>query len=110
MRQSEHEGSTSATEERGDQAMEEENEMRDTYRVFMKPESPLNLLDQMSLTDMCLVNDTGCLGVLPDYKRQRQVPFKRKMRIRIVNGTSNDPENRVTLMFLNPLLHIGADG
>ncbi|KAK3283075.1 hypothetical protein CYMTET_9218 [Cymbomonas tetramitiformis] len=57
----------------------EEEDMCEAYRALMNARSPLNTLNRMTIAEMSDVNadqDNERLGILPDFKRQRQMPFQ----------------------------------
>ncbi|KAK3251505.1 hypothetical protein CYMTET_39155 [Cymbomonas tetramitiformis] len=59
--------------------------------------------------DMCRANTDQAndrLAILTDFKRQRQMPHKRRMRLGIVTGKARDDDEMLTFLFLNPQLRM----
>ncbi|KAK3282441.1 hypothetical protein CYMTET_9818 [Cymbomonas tetramitiformis] len=86
-----------------------EEDMREAYHTLMDARSPLNTLDQMTVADMCRANADQAndrLAILPDFKRQRQLSHRRRMRLGIVTGTARDDNPMLTFLFLNPQLRM----
>ncbi|KAK3259318.1 hypothetical protein CYMTET_31679 [Cymbomonas tetramitiformis] len=86
-----------------------DEDMCDAYHALVDVRSPLNTLDQMTVVEMSYVNvgqDSDRLAILPDFKRQRQMPFRRMMRLGIVTGNARDDNEMLTFLFLNPQLHM----
>ncbi|KAK3275737.1 hypothetical protein CYMTET_16148 [Cymbomonas tetramitiformis] len=86
-----------------------EEAMREAYHALIDARSPLNTLDQMTVADMCRANADHAndrLAILPDFKRQRQMPHRRRMRLRIITGTARDDNTTLTFLFINPQLRM----
>eukprot|EP00854_Cymbomonas_tetramitiformis_P001183 gene1183-1751_t len=86
-----------------------DQEMCEAYHTCMDARSPLNTLEQMTVAEMCHANAGQAadrLGILPDYKKQRQMPYRRRIRPGIVTGKARDDEARLKFFFLHPQLRM----